>query len=112
MHLDIWPEYGYIIAKMEHEIVLAPHALADYKALAARDRAEVRDALITHLRHQPEKVGKSRIKRLRGLSRPQFRLRVGDLRVFYDVTDGVVEILAIVPKTKAGAWLSRAGDNR
>ena len=54
----------------------------------------------THLRHRPEKTSRSRIKHLRGLSRPQYRLRVGDIRVFYDVADGVVEVLAVVPKSE------------
>src|SRR2546422_3569706 len=31
---------------------------------------------------------KSRIKRLRGIERPGYRLRVGQIRVFYDVRDG------------------------
>jgi len=52
------------------------------RALPAHVRAEVRDAIEVHLRHEPTKVSKSRIKRLRGLSQPQFRLRVGDIRVF------------------------------
>jgi prevent-host-death family protein len=43
---------------------------------------EVKDALEIHLRHAPTKVTKSRIKRLRGMSQPQFRLRVGDIRGF------------------------------
>jgi mRNA interferase RelE/StbE len=62
-----------------------------------------------HLRHQPEKTGRSRIKRLRGLSRPQYRLRTGDIRVFYDVADGVVEISAIVSKSETRAWLEQFG---
>ena len=53
---------------------------------------------------------KSRIKRIRGLSRPKFRLRVGEARVFYDVTEAVVEILAIVPKSQAATWLEQAGE--
>src|SRR5439155_1779326 len=37
-------------------------------------------------------------KRLRGLSRPQYRLRVGDdIRVFYDVVENTVQVLAVVP---------------
>jgi mRNA interferase RelE/StbE len=70
----------------------------------------VRDALATHLRYTPTKTSKSRIKCLRGLSRPQFRLRVGDVRVFYDVTEAAVEILAIVPKSQAVTWLEQAGE--
>jgi mRNA interferase RelE/StbE len=54
-------------------------------------------------------VSKSRIKRLRGLSKPQYRLRVGEVRVFYDVTVEAVQILAIISKAQAARWLSRHG---
>ena len=47
-----------------------------------------------------------------GLSHPEYRLRVGDdVRVFYDVADGVVQILAIVPKSNADAWLTKHGES-
>ena len=96
---------------MQYDIVLAPEAVEDLDSLKANDRAAVRDAIEEHLRHQPTKVSKSRIKRLRGLSHPQYRLRVGDeFRVFYDVTEERVEILAVVPKAEAAAWLERYGE--
>jgi len=57
------------------------------------------------LRFEPAKVSKSRIKRLRGLAQPQYRLRVDDIRVFYDIAEEEVQILAIVTKTEAQAWL-------
>src|SRR5437660_12490323 len=94
---------------MRYEVVLAPEAARDYRALPAYRRAEVRDALERHLRHEPTRVSKSRIKRLRGLSQPQYRLRVGEVRVFYDVTGEAVQILAIVTKAEAEAWLARHG---
>jgi mRNA-degrading endonuclease RelE of RelBE toxin-antitoxin system len=62
------------------------------------------------LRHQPEKTGRSRIKRLRGLLRSQYRLRVGEVRVFYDVSGKTVEILAIVAKSEAESWLAQFAD--
>ena len=80
-----------------------------FRHLAAHVRTEVRDALERHLRFEPTKVSKSRIKRLRGVSRPQYRLRVDDIRVFYDVTETTVEVLAIVPKTEAQAGLDQEG---
>ena len=95
---------------MRYEIVLAPQALRDLKHLSARDRATVRDVLETHLRHRPTRVSKSRIKRLRGLAKPQYRLRVGEIRVFYDVAEGVVSILAIIPKPEAIRWLKEKGE--
>lgn len=88
-------------------IVLAPEAVEDLKRLSAIARATVRTALETHLRHQPEKASRSRIKRLRGLLRPQYRLRVGEVRVFYDVCGATVEILAIVAKSEAETWLAQ-----
>jgi mRNA interferase RelE/StbE len=43
------------------------------------------------------------------LRQPQYRLRVGDIRVFYDVSGEAVEILAIVAKSEANAWLTQFG---
>jgi mRNA-degrading endonuclease RelE of RelBE toxin-antitoxin system len=94
---------------MAFAIILSPEAIDDLNALKANIRAAVRDAIEVHLRHEPTKTSKSRIKRLRGFSRPQYRLRVGGVRVFYDVIEKVVEILAIVSKDGADAWLRKAG---
>ena len=92
---------------MRYEIILSPAAIEDLRTLKAHWRAEVRDAIETHLRHDPATESKSRIKRLRGVSRPQFRLRVGEIRVYYDVSDDLVEVLGIVLKSEADAWLER-----
>ena len=94
---------------MRFAIVLAPQAVRALRALPARLRGEIRDALEAHLRHEPRKLSKSRIKRLRGITKPQFRLRVGDISVFYDVRSEAVEILAIVSKAQAQKWLSEKG---
>ena len=97
---------------MRFAIVLAPEAAEDLTGLKAGLRSTVRAALETHLRHEPRKASRSRIKRLRGLSRPQFRLRVGEVRVFYDVRGAIVEVLAIVAKSEAEAWLTQFGSPR
>ena len=94
---------------MRYEIVLSVDAIEDLKRLSARDRAEVRDALEVHLRHQPTQLSRSRIKRLRGLEQPQYRLRVGEIRVFYDVVGDEVRVLAILFKAQAEQWLEEAG---
>jgi mRNA interferase RelE/StbE len=88
---------------MPFAIVLAPEAVEDLRRLTATART----ALETHLRHEPEKTSRSRIKRLRGLLRPQYRLRVGEVRVFYDVSGPTVEVLAIVARSEAESWLAR-----
>ena len=95
---------------MRYEVVLAPTAAAGFRALPAHLRAEVRDALERHLRSDTTRVSKSRIKRLRGLSQPQYRLRVGEVRVFYDVTGQAVEVLAIFTKAQAAEWLAEHGE--
>jgi len=94
---------------MPFAIILAPEAVEDLKSLKANIRATVRAELERHLRHEPRKVSRSRIKRLRGLAHPQYRLRIGDVRVFYDVSGTTVEILAIVAKSEADSWLTRFG---
>jgi len=95
---------------MRYEILLAPEAVVDLKGLRAHERTQVRAALETHLRTAPRKVSKSRIKRLQGLSRPQSRLRIGDLRIFYDVAERTVEVLAVVAKDDTAEWLDKAGE--
>jgi len=89
---------------------LAPEAVADLRRLPAHVRAEVTAAIEKHLWHAPSASSKSRIKRLKGVDHPQYRLRVGEVRVFYDVDEGVVEVVAIVPKSEAGGWLERVGE--
>jgi mRNA-degrading endonuclease RelE of RelBE toxin-antitoxin system len=94
---------------MRYRILLAPEAVEDLNRLKANVRAEVKDGVERHLRHEPKKVSKSRIKRLKGLKRPQYRLRVNEVRVFYDVSEDSVEVLAIVEKSAANEWLERHG---
>lgn len=94
---------------MRFEIILAPQAVADLRGLKAPLRAAVKDALERHLRYEPQKLSRSRVKRLRGLSKPQYRLRVGEVRVFYDVEEATVEVLAIVLKSEAATWLAKIG---
>ncbi len=43
------------------------------------------------------------------MRRPQYRLRVAEIRVFYNVTESAVEVLAIVPNSQAMSWLESVG---
>jgi mRNA interferase RelE/StbE len=96
---------------MRFEIILFPAAARDLRRLSAFERAKVRDAIEVHLRHEPTKLSKSRIKRLRDLTHPQYRLKVDDLRVFYDVKGEEVQVLATVAKADADAWLEHVGQS-
>lgn len=98
------------MARMKYKIILAPEAVQDLKLLDAYQRAKIKDFIEVHLRHEPTKSSKSRIKRLRGLRHPQYRLRIDDFRIFYDIDEDRVEILAIILKSKASEWLKKAGE--
>ena len=58
-------------------------------------------------------ISKSRIKRLERMEWPQYRLRIGEIRVFYDVLhtaeSGIVEVLVIRKKYEAMKWLAEYG---
>ncbi|BAU14585.1 hypothetical protein LEP3755_51340 [Leptolyngbya sp. NIES-3755] len=95
---------------MPYEIVLTVEAIGDLRNLRADLRSKARSAIETYLRYEPMKVSKSRIKRLRGLLHPEYRLRVDELRVFYDIRENTVEVLAIVPKSEAEDWLEQNGE--
>jgi len=97
---------------MRYDIILAPEAVADLGNLSAHDRAILRAALEVHLRHEPTRTSRSRIKRLQGINRPQYRLRIGEFRVFYDVSGNSVEVLAIVDKPSAASWLETYGEKK
>lgn len=98
---------------MRYEIIFAPEAEEDLLTLRAYERSEVVSGIETYLRYEPTKSSKSRIKRLKGLEWPQYRLRIGDIRAFYDVSyshqGGVVEVLAIREKDEAMRWLAEYG---
>lgn len=95
---------------MAYRVVFTDNATEDFKALDARWRATVRDAIRVYLTYEPTKQSKSRIKKLRDLRHPQFRLRVGEIRIFYDVSGEDVVILAIMSKEKTIQWLEEPGE--
>ncbi len=93
---------------MRFEIILSSEAVEDFRSLNAYTRAQIKDVIERHLRYQPTKTSRARIKRLSGIHHPQFRLRVGDdIRIFYDVIERQVEVLAIMTKEEALQWLKQ-----
>ncbi len=96
---------------MRYEIILSPEAVQDLKLLDAYQRTKIKDLIEVHLRHEPTKTSKSRIKRLRGLRHPQYRLKIDDFRIFYDLERNRVEILSIILKSKAAEWLKKVGES-
>lgn len=95
---------------MKYRIELAPEAREQFHDLSAYDRSKVRNAIDSHLTNNPTLESKSRIKRLRELKRPQYRLRVDDIRIFYDVEGQMVSVLGMTTKSQAEKWLQSAGE--
>lgn len=96
---------------MKYEVIIAESAETFFCGLDARWRSTLKDAMRQFLAHEPKKESKSRIKRLRGLRQPQYRLRIGEMRVFYDVNDALrrVEVIGFVMKPETVAWLEQHG---
>jgi mRNA interferase RelE/StbE len=95
---------------MAYDIILAPEAVEDLQRLRANVRSAVRNGLLLYLKHTPTQVSKSRIKRLRGLRKPQYRLRIDDIRIYYDVRENQVEVLSILDKSETTIWLAEYGE--
>ncbi len=86
------------------EIQLRPEAIRRLRKLRRVDVVAILGALEQHLRHEPERPSRSRIKRLRGREDATYRLRVGKLRVFYDVRDGLVDVITVLHKDQTAAF--------
>ena len=89
-----------------YTIMLQRSAMADLDALRRYDAATVADAMERHLQQHPTKESRSRIKRLRGIGNPAYRLRVGDYRVFYTVDQSArrVVVLRVMHKEQTPAY--------
>ena len=94
---------------MKYNVVLTDTAKEHYSGLDARGRSLVKKGLKDHLTHEPMKLSRSRIKRLREMEHPEYRLRLDPYRVFYDVSGQTVVVLAIVPKDETAEWLEQYG---
>ena len=90
---------------MRFDIEFDPTAIEDLRPLRAYDRANILDTIERVLSAAPTQTGKSRIKRLRGLASPRYRLRIGDFRVFYDVTGQQVYVMRILAKAAVVSYL-------
>ena len=96
---------------MKYEVAIARSAQEAFKRLDARWRSSLKAAMRKHLENTPKRESKSKVKRLKGLRQPQYRMRVDKMRVFYDVNDEEkrVEVLGFVLKPETGQWLEEHG---
>src|SRR3954463_14431963 len=94
---------------MAFKINFDPEARGDLKTMRGFERAGILDAIERLLVPSPTITSRSRIKRLRGIDSPEYRLRVGEMRVFYDVEDDEVYVLRILPKSESDQYLKEMG---
>ncbi len=73
-------------------------AVERLKKLKGFDRSTILDQIEQILSVNPTLTSKSRIKRLREPSPTQYRLRVGEFCVFYDIQEEAVVIVEILTK--------------
>ena len=92
---------------MRYGIQITEEAELDLDDIRAFYREEILDGIVEHLRYEPTRESRSRIKRLELLDSPAYRLRVGDYRVFYDVDEVAAEVvvLRVMGKEESLAYL-------
>jgi mRNA-degrading endonuclease RelE of RelBE toxin-antitoxin system len=75
-------------------IEYAEAALRHLRDLSARERAQVLNTVVQQLEHQPTTPTRNR-KLLRANSVAPWELRIGDLRVYFDVQESPVAVVSV-----------------
>lgn len=85
-----------------YEIQYSQSAVEDVESLRAYDQRKIITAIERHLLHRPTQTSRVRIKRMIQPFWSQFRLRVDDFRVYYDVGEEsrLVSVLRVLKKSK------------
>jgi mRNA interferase RelE/StbE len=91
------------------EVVVQPTALRQLRRLRRIDAVAILDAVDRYLRQDPDRPSRSRIRRLRGQQDAAYRLRVGEYRVFYDIGEGVVTVVAVLHKRDTATFYRKEG---
>src|SRR5271166_1536767 len=83
-----------------YQIRYANEAVEDIRRMRKFDQRKVLEGIEIHLTHQPKFLSKSRIKAMSQPFWSQYRLRVDEFRVYYDVDDDncVVNVLRVLMK--------------
>jgi mRNA-degrading endonuclease RelE of RelBE toxin-antitoxin system len=92
---------------MAFQITITAEAESQMKALPAREQRVLEAAILARLQDQPTTPTRA-IKRLRPNPLAEFELRVGDLRVLYNVEES--EVILLIVGRKAGNKLIVGGE--
>lgn len=88
---------------MPYQVIISPTAANHIRGLTARQRSIVIEAISQQLTNQPTVETRNR-KRMRPNPLASWELRIGELRVYYDVEEepeAIVEILAVGIKDRS-----------
>jgi mRNA-degrading endonuclease RelE of RelBE toxin-antitoxin system len=89
--------------------VFEPDAIEHLRAFSARDQAIVHDHIEVQLTYQPDMETRRR-KRLRPNPLAPWELRIGEIRVFYDIFVESTSVRVIAIGRKEGNRLMIAGE--
>ncbi|HEX4793004.1 MAG TPA: type II toxin-antitoxin system RelE/ParE family toxin [Humisphaera sp.] len=86
---------------MAFEIQYAQRAVEDLESFRAFDQRRILQAIEMHLQNEPKRTSRSRIKTMTQPFWSEYRLRVDEFRVYYDVDEPsrMVNVLRILKKT-------------
>ena len=89
------------MASEPYEIRYANEAVQDVRGMRKFDQRKVLEGIEIHLTYQPKHLSRSRIKAMSQPFWSQYRLRVDEFRVYYDVNvdNRIVNVLRILMKT-------------
>ncbi len=90
---------------MPFEVQYSEEAVEQLKELRAFDRSTILDQIEMVISVNPTLESKARIKLLRQPAPTQYRLRVGEFRVFYNVVSEGVQVIQILGKEEAVRFL-------
>lgn len=90
-----------------YSIHLKPTAIDDLDSLRKYDVTKILDGIEEHLKWEPLKESRSRIKKLKGKQQTEFRLRIDEWRIFYNVVGNEVWILRIFHKQDTNSFYNK-----
>jgi len=92
-----------------YKIRLSPQAITDLENLRTFHRTAIMEQVGRVLSVNPTLESRARIKRLKEPAPSQYRLRVADFRVFYDVEEGAVYVVRVMSKEAATRFQGEQG---
>ena len=90
---------------MTWRLLYSVEAVEDLRRLRAYDRAAVLDTIEARLASQPDVENGIAIRRLRQPAPTSFRLRVADIRVYYDIDGDTVYVVRVLSKADSLGYL-------